>query len=76
MFEITCNECGKNATVPFKPREGKPVYCSACFSKRVSERRDRSTLNFSFDSKNAWARRDQSFKGRKEQNPASIFHKY
>ena len=76
MFEITCNECGKTATVPFKPKEGKPVYCGSCFSKRVSDRRGRSKLNFSFDSKNAWARRDSGFKGRKEQNPASIFEKY
>jgi len=76
MFEIKCDECGKNATVPFKPKEGKPVYCSTCFSKRTSERRGSSTLNFSFDSKNAWARRGCGFKGRKEEEPSSIFQKY
>jgi CxxC-x17-CxxC domain-containing protein len=76
MFEVTCDECGKTATVPFEPKEGKAVYCSACFSKRVSTRRERSKLSFSFDSKNAWARRDSSFKGKKEQEPSSIFNKY
>ncbi|KON31857.1 hypothetical protein AC478_01955 [miscellaneous Crenarchaeota group-1 archaeon SG8-32-3] len=62
--------------MPFKPKEGKPVYCGTCFSKRASDRRGRSKLNFSFDSKNAWARRDHGFKGRKEEEPASIFQKY
>jgi len=32
--KITCSECGKEDTVPFKPREGTPVYCRDCFFKR------------------------------------------
>ena len=28
-----CASCGGEATVPFEPREGQPVYCSECFSK-------------------------------------------
>ncbi|MBN1245098.1 hypothetical protein JXA31_05850 [Candidatus Bathyarchaeota archaeon] len=75
MFEIKCDECGKDATVPFKPKDGKPVYCSTCFSKRVSETRGSSNLNFSFNPKNAWARRGCGFKGRKEAEPASIFQR-
>jgi CxxC-x17-CxxC domain-containing protein len=31
-FEITCAQCGKTDTVPFKPSSGRPVLCSACFS--------------------------------------------
>ena len=31
--EVTCAECGQLTTVPFVPRNGNPVYCSACFSK-------------------------------------------
>jgi CxxC-x17-CxxC domain-containing protein len=31
MHKITCSECGKEAEVPFKPREGTPVYCKECF---------------------------------------------
>ena len=76
MFGTKCDECGKNTTVPFKPKEGKPVYCSTCFSKRVSDKRTRSKLNYNFDSKNAWARRGTGFKGRREEKPTSIFHKY
>ena len=34
MHKITCSECGKEAEVPFKPREGTPVYCKECFMKK------------------------------------------
>lgn len=34
MHKIKCSECGKDAEVPFKPREGTPVYCRDCFFKR------------------------------------------
>jgi CxxC-x17-CxxC domain-containing protein len=33
MFPVKCSECGKDATVPFEPRSGKPVYCSDCYRK-------------------------------------------
>jgi len=75
MFEINCDDCGKKATVPFEPKAGKPVYCGTCFSKHVSERRGRSALKFSFNPKNAWARRGCNFKGKKEEEPTSIFQK-
>lgn len=31
MFEATCSSCGREARVPFRPTNGKPVYCSDCF---------------------------------------------
>lgn len=34
MFSITCNSCGANAEVPFKPAEGRDVYCQACYRAR------------------------------------------
>lgn len=34
MFEATCSNCGKPASVPFRPTSGKPVYCDDCFSSR------------------------------------------
>lgn len=34
MFPVDCASCGKRTTVPFKPRDGRPVYCSDCFSKQ------------------------------------------
>jgi len=33
MFPVVCAECGKETEVPFEPREGRPVYCSECYSK-------------------------------------------
>ena len=54
MHEVTCDKCGKRCEVPFKPTEGKPVYCSDCFEKtgnssrygdRDSKRSDRGDYN-------------------------------
>lgn len=33
MFSAVCSECGKDCQVPFRPTNGKPVYCSECFEK-------------------------------------------
>ncbi|MEA1872101.1 MAG: zinc-ribbon domain containing protein [Chloroflexota bacterium] len=33
MYPAVCAECGKDCEVPFEPREGRPVYCSECYSK-------------------------------------------
>ena len=30
-FDITCDQCGKTDTVPFKPSTGRPVLCGECF---------------------------------------------
>ena len=32
--KITCSQCGKEDTVPFKPREGIPVLCKECYLKK------------------------------------------
>jgi CxxC-x17-CxxC domain-containing protein len=34
MHKATCSECGKECEVPFKPTEGKPVYCKECYMKK------------------------------------------
>jgi len=31
MHKATCSKCGKECEVPFKPMEGKPVYCRDCY---------------------------------------------
>lgn len=31
LFEAVCADCGKTASVPFRPTGNKPVYCSDCF---------------------------------------------
>ena len=33
MYEAVCANCGKEAKIPFKPREDRPVYCSECFAQ-------------------------------------------
>ena len=33
-FNITCNACGRDATVPFKPTPGKSVFCPDCYKQR------------------------------------------
>jgi CxxC-x17-CxxC domain-containing protein len=33
MFPATCASCGRQTQVPFRPREGRPVYCKECFTK-------------------------------------------
>lgn len=30
----TCSECGIETTVPFKPTQGRPVLCRACFQTK------------------------------------------
>ncbi len=34
MHKATCSECGNECEVPFKPTEGKAVYCRDCYAKR------------------------------------------
>jgi len=34
MTKIKCSQCGKEDEVPFKPREGTPVYCKDCYFKQ------------------------------------------
>jgi CxxC-x17-CxxC domain-containing protein len=34
MHKATCTECGAECEVPFKPTEGRPVYCKDCWSKK------------------------------------------
>lgn len=37
MFTAVCDSCGGEARVPFQPREGRPIYCSACYAKMKEE---------------------------------------
>jgi CxxC-x17-CxxC domain-containing protein len=30
MTKVTCSDCGIETEVPFKPTEGRPVYCRDC----------------------------------------------
>ncbi len=33
MHKAVCADCGQETEVPFKPTEGRPVYCRDCFQK-------------------------------------------
>ncbi len=33
MHKVTCSDCGEECEVPFKPAEGRPVYCKECYKK-------------------------------------------
>ncbi len=37
MHKITCSGCGTEAEVPFKPAEGRPVYCKDCYQKQRAD---------------------------------------
>ena len=65
--EIKCSDCGKTATVPFKPTAGKPVYCRECLSKHRTNRaetvvRTESRPQNPENEKQAWSRRRESWK--------------
>lgn len=59
MHQAVCSECGQDCEIPFKPSNGRPIFCSKCFEKHNGgssnskpssfggERRDR----FGFDDK-------------------------
>jgi CxxC-x17-CxxC domain-containing protein len=32
-----CSQCGKETTVPFRPTQGRPVFCRECFSQRRTQ---------------------------------------
>ncbi|MFN4133116.1 MAG: CxxC-x17-CxxC domain-containing protein [Candidatus Hadarchaeales archaeon] len=38
MHKAVCADCGAECEVPFKPAEGRPVYCRECWQKRRGQR--------------------------------------
>ena len=41
MTKATCSDCGQECEVPFKPTEGRPVYCRECYQKHRPPRESR-----------------------------------
>jgi len=60
--QIKCSDCGKSATVPFKPTAGKPVYCRECLAKHRTGRPAESRGPDQSNEKQAWSRRRESWK--------------
>jgi len=38
MHKAVCSDCGEECEVPFKPTEGRPVYCRDCYQKHREDR--------------------------------------
>ena len=55
MTKIKCSTCGKEDEVPFKPREGTPVYCKDCYfkSKGITPRSSKPKAEASEDAEAA-----------------------
>jgi len=41
MHKAQCSDCKAECEVPFKPSDGRPVYCRDCYQKHRPPRRDR-----------------------------------
>lgn len=41
FFKAVCSDCGAECEVPFKPTQGRPVYCRDCFRKHQPADRSR-----------------------------------
>jgi len=41
MHDAVCADCGNKTQVPFKPTEGRPVYCRDCYPKHAKPRNPR-----------------------------------
>ncbi|HEX55114.1 MAG: hypothetical protein DRO90_00235 [Candidatus Altiarchaeales archaeon] len=39
LYDVICSECGQKTQVPFKPTEGRPVYCRECYRRHKPRRR-------------------------------------
>jgi len=44
MHEAVCDKCGNDCEVPFRPTEGKPIYCDNCFKDKSREAGSRSEI--------------------------------
>jgi CxxC-x17-CxxC domain-containing protein len=36
VSQVVCSGCGKQTTVPFRPTQGRPVFCRECFVSRAT----------------------------------------
>jgi len=37
MFTAVCDRCGGEARLPFRPKEGRAVYCSDCYAQMKND---------------------------------------
>lgn len=41
FHKAVCADCGQDCEVPFKPKEGRPVYCKECYPIHAPPRQGR-----------------------------------
>ena len=64
MHKATCDKCGKECEVPFRPTGDKPVFCSNCFERSGGgESRPRFDGGGRFDRKPSFDRRPSFDRG-------------
>ena len=51
MFTAICASCGREAQVPFQPRDDRPVYCSDCYQQMGGGARSGSSSGSSYGSR-------------------------
>jgi CxxC-x17-CxxC domain-containing protein len=61
MFKTTCDECGRDCSVPFKPTGNKKVYCSDCFERQGGR-----------DGSDNRSRRDSSYQDKRYNNDERV----
>lgn len=45
MYDIVCDDCGKHDSVPFRPSNDKPIYCSDCFDLHKDDNKGGSKVD-------------------------------
>lgn len=72
MYDAICATCGRPTSVPFIPREDRPVYCNDCFqAQRASRppRRDEShsySMSYSSGDNNSYGGRGRDSRDRRD----------
>lgn len=47
-YDVVCEKCGKETTVPFKPVNGRPVYCRDCLGVMKGQNGLTATIDNAF----------------------------
>ena len=70
MHQATCDNCGRECEVPFKPTSGKPVYCSSCFEKNQNEDSRKSSRERGVRKFTSRDSRERGFSGKNSGRPS------
>ncbi|HZR40999.1 MAG TPA: zinc-ribbon domain containing protein [Ktedonobacteraceae bacterium] len=64
QYDAICATCGRPTTVPFVPRDDRPVYCSDCYQSQRSSRPSRRDDSRSYSGSSYGRGRDRRDSGR------------